>query len=464
MTHVARAEGPALAGGWPVRRSRDDRSLRWSAVGAATRVLRKPAVIVGELVALTLAGVLGATIPQSALTATGAVERPGTPEPLASMVSLLGLDRIFGSAWFLAIIVLVGCSLFLVWKDQWRRTWRLWKRPARGARLSGAPYRYEVEVPLSRPSPEARVRYRDSLRLGLWGSPVFHLGLLVLVVAGILRLLLGADAVVDLMVGETLPPSPSAYGAQWPGLLARPFSLRDRLMLRQLELDTYADGSLRQLVAHVVLGDQAGGKERTVAVNDPLSDGRHSLYLTSTYGPAALLATDLGGSRERHALLLYADPSGRYRGELQLSAGANVVRALVYTRDRLDPMALEVRVLRGTALLTASQLAPGEAIRFPDGRVLQLRAITKWARFTAQRDISAPVAYAGFALACLGALLMYGLIRVESEVAWAPTPAGVRLTVAMRPQRFAPLFASRFEHLVAESRAELAALGSLRDA
>lgn len=110
-------------------------------------------------------------------------------------------------------------------------------------------------------------------------------------------------------------------------------------------------------------------------------------------------------------------------------------------------------------MLAAAALAPGRTIRFPDGRFLELRAVSSWARFTAQRDPSVPVAYAGFALAFLGALLMYGVIRVESEVAWSPTPIGVRLTVAMRPHRFAPLFAQRFEQLVAESRAELAALG-----
>ncbi len=459
----AGADGSALPASLSSPRPCDSRSLRLSPLRAATRLLRKPAVIVGELTAITLAGVLGATIPQSALTATGEIERAPS-EPLASIVDLLGLDRIFGSTWFLALVVLVGCSLFLVWKDQWRRTWRVWRRPARGARLSGAPYRYEVGVPLSEPRREGRVRYRDSLRLGLWGSPVFHLGLLVLVVAGVLRLLLGADAVVDLVEGETLPPSPSAYGAQWPGLLARPFSLRTPLTLGRLRVDNYPDGSLRQLAAEVQLGGRAGGQKQTVAINDPLSDGTHSLYLTSTYGPTVLLTTDLGGALERHTLLLYPDRSGRYSGELQLGTGANAVRAVAFTRDRLDPAALEVRVLRGTALLAGTRLAPGEAIRFPDGRVLELRGTAQWARFTAQRDVSAPVAYTGFALACLGALLMYGIIRVESEVAWTPTPDGVRLTVAMRPQRFAPLFAPRFERLVAESRAELAALASGLDA
>jgi hypothetical protein len=52
---------------------------------------------------------------------------------------------------------------------------------------------------------------------------------------------------------------------------------------------------------------------------------------------------------------------------------------------------------------------------------------------------------------------MYGVVRVESGARWEPTAGGVRLTVAMRPQRFVPLYAARFEQLVAESRAEVVA-------
>ena len=46
-----------------------------------------------------------------------------------------------------------------------------------------------------------------------------------------------------------------------------------------------------------------------------------------------------------------------------------------------------------------------------------------------------------------GALLMYAVIRVETVVRVEPDGDGARLWVAMRPQRFTPLFAERFERL-----------------
>lgn len=294
------------------------------------RFLQKPTVVIGELAAIALASVLGATIPQSGTATAGAIEMFRAPVWVASVVDLLGLDQIFSSAWFLTLVALAGCSLSLALNDQWRRAWRLWRRRGGSGKLSGAPFRYEVEVPLSEPLRERRVCTRDSLRLGLWGSPLFHLGLWLLVAAGLLRLLFGTDAVVDLVVGETLPPSPSAYGAQWPGLLARPFSLQDPLTLLDLQVETYPGGSLQQFSAEV----EVGGERRTVAINAPLSSGAEMLYLTSTYGPAVQLVTDLGGALEGHTLLLYVAPGGRYSGELVLSNG---VRILATARKRLDP-------------------------------------------------------------------------------------------------------------------------------
>ena len=405
-------------------------------------------------VGLLAAAMLTSTLVPQLSRGAAEVERFAEHHPaLAALTSFVGLDRTFTSVWFLALVVLAGASLSLVLRDQWRRSWRLWRRRTAGAQLSGAPLRYEVEVRLPEPLRESRIRRRDSLRIGLWGSPLFHLGLLVLVLAGLIRLLFGVEAVVDLIEGETLPAStPSAYGAQWPGLLARPFSLSDPLTLSQLHVERYPSGSLRAISAEVELGDE----HRILAINGPLSQGTSTLYLTATHGPAVRLATDLGGTREGHALLLRAAPGGRYTAKLVLPDGT-LIRAS--TREQTDPGRIDLRVVRAGALLASANLSPGEGIRLPGAGALELRDVSSWVRVVAQRDASTAVVYTGFGLACAGALLMYGVIRVESSVVWQPTEQGVLLKVAMRPHRFAPLFTARFEGLVAESQAELSALG-----
>ena len=123
-----------------------------------------------------------------------------------------------------------------------------------------------------------------------------------------------------------------------------------------------------------------------------------------------------------------------------------------------SPEQVELRVLRGGALIALDRLGAGEGIRLPGGGSLEVLEIVKWGRFIGRRDISTPLLYAGFACTLLGALLMFTVIRLESQVSWKPVENGVILEVALRPQRFAPLFAPQFEGLVARSRAELEAL------
>jgi len=66
----------------------------------------------------------------------------------------------------------------------------------------------------------------------------------------------------------------------------------------------------------------------------------------------------------------------------------------------------------------------------------------------ASRDPTAWPMFAGFAIAIVGVMFMFLFVRVDSMVVSEPDGEGEKVTLAMRPQRLAPLFAERFERLV----------------
>jgi hypothetical protein len=109
---------------------------------------------------------------------------------------------------------------------------------------------------------------------------------------------------------------------------------------------------------------------------------------------------------------------------------------------------VDVRVLDGDALVAAGRLERGSALALPDGTSLVLRDVRWWVRVTASRDPTAWPMFAGFAIAILGVVLMFGLVRVDTLVVAEPGEGGEKVTLAMRPQRLAPAFAERFERLV----------------
>jgi hypothetical protein len=93
-------------------------------------------------------------------------------------------------------------------------------------------------------------------------------------------------------------------------------------------------------------------------------------------------------------------------------------------------------------------LRPGEALILPGGGQVSVHDLRYWGGFILGHDLSVWPAYAGFALALLGAVLMFVVVKVDTAVIVEQAGDRERVTVALRPQRLAPLFAERFDRLV----------------
>ena len=109
---------------------------------------------------------------------------------------------------------------------------------------------------------------------------------------------------------------------------------------------------------------------------------------------------------------------------------------------------VDVRVLRGDALLAAGRMQPGAVLDLPGGGSLALQDVRWWVRVAASRDPTAWPMFVGFGLAIAGVVLLSVFVRVDTMVVAEPDGDRERVTVAMRPQRLAPLFADRFERRV----------------
>ena len=284
------------------------------------RFLRSPRVIVGELAALAIAGVLGAIWPDG---------------------------HVFRSAWFAALALLAVASLCLVVLGQFRRR-----------------------------------------RLG---ALVLHAGILLAIVAGALRALFATEAVVDLVEGETLPPTAAAWSGQFPGLFAAPFHLDQPVTLEAVSGCRYDDGDLRDLRVRLSVGE--------VAVNGQLRLAGNRVYLGREFGPVALLEWSSG---KGEAVLLDTDTREG------LSTGPAGLRA--YLRANASrSTSVAVRVMRGGGLIAAGDLRVGEKLPLPGGAGLTLRAAPMWARLHGSRDPALWLVYLGFALVFVGAVMIFML-------------------------------------------------------
>jgi len=408
------------------------------------RFLRSPRTIIAELLAVALAGV-AATIVDQHPTAMQR-ERLAEAQPVvARLVRALSLDHLFTAWWFLALVGVAACSLAIVTWEQWSRLFREWGTPGEKA-FRSVPYRREIS---RSPTGEGRrVSIATTGRVGALGSPLFHSGLLVVAVAGVARMLFGADAARETWEGATLPAGRGGFESQDLGPLAGPVTLPQQVRVLEILPTYYPSGGLLGLSARLEVGE-GSPTSAGVAVNDPLDVGQTRLYLTQNFGPVAFVEIPTEGAPEVRAALLAPDDSGGFewagplpgRRELRLRSppASGAVR---------PPGVVEVRLLERDTLLAAGRLQPGSQLALPGGASIVLRDVRWWVRVMASRDPTAWPMFAGFAIAIVGVMFMFLFVRVDSMVVSEPDGEGEKVTLAMRPQRLAPLFAERFERLV----------------
>ena len=406
------------------------------------RWFRLPWVILGEVGAITLACVLMTLLPQtpdaSDLEHTRFVHEWPT---LAALAQATGLDHVARAPWFLGLVGMALISLGIVLQEQARVLLATWRRPLTEASLLRAPLHAEFERPTR---PGARTILKRTGWLGHTGSPLLHLGLVLCILGGLGRMLLGRDGVVDLVQGETLTAQKAAWGREWGGPLSQPLRLQESLKFEALHDKRYPSGDIQTLTATLLLG---GARRTELAVNAPLEMGDTTLYLTLDGGPALL--AEVGGAEVQEPTALMLKPAGpdqaEWNGTLQgieLHLQANV------PKDGKLATQVEARVLVDGGLRYEGKLARGQGVKLGEGRRVVVRDIRPWVRMRARRDDALWVAWLGLGCGVLGALLIFGVAPVEQMVRVQDLGGVQRVTVALRPLRFAPLYRDRFQAIV----------------
>jgi hypothetical protein len=382
---------------------------------ALKRFLRSPKIILGEIAGLALFGAAGAVWQEK---------------------------HIFSSGWFVALTAVTTASLVIVVAEQFRRVRVGWTQRLTEAHFNSAPHRAEFERSATTALPERKIW--SECRLGLAGSLVFHLGLLTLILAGLLRALFATNAVTDVLENETVAPQAAAWAGQFPGVLGKPFALDREITLREVKAARYADGDLQSLSLRLGVD----GADQEIRVNQELRLGGNRIFSAREFGPAALVEWTQNGTTTRRAVLLSNTGTGNYEGELAMNGN---LRA--YFRSHIDraghhPDMAEIRVLNGSALLAAGILPAGTTLALPDGGQITLQGLPFWARLHGSRDAALWLAYAGMILTMTGAALMFALIKRDYCLVITPQGSREKVFIALRPQRFAPLFQERFDELV----------------
>ena len=237
---------------------------------------------------ITLASILGTLIPQGRSAAEYAARYGG----LSGLFVSLQLTRLYQSFWYLALLLLFGlntvvCTLSRFGPKCRRAFGPMAATDAQNLMTLKVKSRFRLALPIDAAKDRIAglLRSRHYIlaesgrangiillarkrRMGLFGSDIVHLGLLVILIGGFTSGLGGRRADVPLLEGQTADIPHAAF----------------QVRLDKFETEYYPRGEVKDWKSTVtVLENGAPVLTRVVEVNHPLAYGGYSFYQTS-YG------------------------------------------------------------------------------------------------------------------------------------------------------------------------------------
>lgn len=421
------------------------------------------------------------------LVAQGDAASPGVmswaaAHPLAEpVVRVLGLHNAFTSYVFLGCVLLLGISTATC---AWRRTKAALSRSgalrsALRADAASVIERHDLEIPCSADLSESDVLSIASGTLGLygirttgrralltavsspwsvWGSTVFHWGLVSLMVAVLAGQMLRAEGSMAVAVSETKADRPASYTSVQTGPLHDWDHVARSIRVDAFDPDYKTGGIDRGPVPTVSVLDAAGDVivSQLVFPNNMLHSGSLAINAPAV-GLSVWFATVDAGGAETGRIIQHVDFSQSatggtvpVRAVTRRDASGKVVMRLFATvpLDRAaggygewvpkKPTA-RLRVIDAAGKSLVDRIVrPGENVALPGGGTVRLLGVGWYSRLSVVDDPTIPLVYAAMIVAIVG-LTMTLLLRQQLVVAtYLEGPDGPRLAVRMHLWRNAP--------------------------
>ena len=344
------------------------------------RLLLSPWTVVSLILACIAAGALGASLPQRARVSPGYFLQWKMEDPLTyKLVSTLGLDRVFSTRWFMALVL--ACFLVLA---------------------------YSLYVQL-----EGFAKGRRKGQ-GRWGAFLFHLGILIMIAGAIYALAYQKRAFLQLIENDTYMGDEASLSSKELGVLAREFVPGFKVWLNDFEHTYWDDGSLEELTSRVTLIGSGDSRKDEIRVSFPAKYMGVKLYQTYYYGyTVSLLYRKEGGAEfYNHFSLDLPEP-----GEPHVIITG--IRTLPYTvrleflpdnkggsYELIDP-SLKLTVTGIGETLYDGTISPGGSAPLGGGQELFWAATSNWSGLRLVHGSGTSLVFPGFAIMVAGLVLMY---------------------------------------------------------
>ncbi len=402
---------------------------------------------------LAMAAVVGGTLPQTGRLSPE--QRQGFQTEwggISSWLEMLQFSHVFGSWWFtlLYAALIINVAAGTIQSTTWRYRWYQ-GRLAPSFRIEGVGQLSTAHLRPLRSAFGFSPSQGGQLRgvAGLWGAPILHLGIMVIVLGGIWSAIQGFGAHLELSEGEP-------YIGQREKLamdrgLEMPTKLDVSLRLEQVRVELSRYGHLRELQAHFLVREREGTARRLLAeINRPLKLGIYELSPNKTGGYSAVFERIRKDGSRREMFIHFNVPLHEWNWEGEWMVQRDVLVELddtpLYYKMKLKGKgnpSLSLVVKHGVDTLFDGELKPGSVADLGEYQLI-FKGVVPWLGFYLTTDYPKYVVFAGF-IVMLGGFLLHLLHYPRRiEVTQGDSKWVVRIWVMPSDWRFKEFWQQNF--------------------
>lgn len=366
--------------------------------------------------------VLQALLPQKDIALAASYARFWNKLPFLKPAAIFtGMDRIASTAWFQVIWISLALCLALC----------IFRRVTEIKAGKTSAWRYEVTskiadsgLPASAITGALRQRrfapflegnsiYSQKGTQGLWGSVIFHAGILLVCAGVVLSSLTRFSGFVELAPGQVQEASRGYTGQQSRSNLHQVPEMS--IFVSDINMAFWPDNTLRDLSSHVRISGRSGKAEGTITRNKSLRLQGNSVNLGSRIGPAALLSyTGLKDSRTVQGYVNFPGESEFPRNTfvvpgINLETAAELLgpwQASIMGEKVSSPVKLRLTLTDKLNQSAVKEIELRQAIPLEGGE-LRFIALEPWAVFQVIRDSGFPLLIAGILISLIGMALSF---------------------------------------------------------
>ena len=372
------------------------------------------------------------------------------------IVSSLQLNRLFTSSWFLLLVLLLLLSLSCSLHSQFKKarlafqtkpagkfdpqaTLRSGQFPAAVLAALWAKKGFKVEE--GKNGGMVLLNFSRN-RWNVWGSFIFHGGLLVIMIASLLSFAYGRQGFVQLIEGDTFSGREADFLSTSKGILAAGFEPAFEIHLDKFFHSYWDTGELKELKSDVTIDRQGSSVRRSLLRGQSLSFEGISIYQSANFGYTVKVSLLTGKPGEAAAIPTYfsldmAPPGKPLVGKSDFPM-TNYLLDINFFPDHqgrsiypVNPF-LQIRFLEGEREIGRAGLKLGDEARVGGSR-FRFDEIRPWSGLILTGNRFMPLVYAGFLINALGLGLMFFFVPREILISAAPEKEGIfHIGVAVR--------------------------------